>query len=73
VLLDTILSSVDHLDDYAKGLGDLNVAPDTLFSGSTNSHIATLVARHSRYVMLLKMKGKDIETVISAGIKLAHK
>jgi hypothetical protein len=64
VLLDTILSSVDQLHDYAKGLGDLNVAPDTHFSGSNNSHMATLVAHHSRYVVLLKMKGKDIETVI---------
>jgi IS30 family transposase len=28
-------------------------------SGSRNSHIATLVDRHSRYVMLVKVDGKD--------------
>ncbi len=44
-----------------------------LISGSNNSHIATLVERHSRYVMLVKVKGKDTETVISALIKHAHK
>ena len=43
-----------------------------LISGSNNSHIATLVERHSRYVMLVKVKGKDTETVISALIKHAH-
>ena len=44
-----------------------------LISGSNNSHIATLVERHSRYVMLVRVKGKDTETVISALIKHAHK
>ena len=44
-----------------------------LISGSNNSHIATLVERHSRYVMLVKVKGKDTETVISALIKNAKK
>ena len=44
-----------------------------LISGSNNSHIATLVERHTRYVMLVRVKGKDTETVISALIKHAHK
>ena len=44
-----------------------------LVSGSNNSHIATLVERHTRYVMLVKVKGKDTETVINALIKQAHK
>ena len=44
-----------------------------LISGSNNSHIATLVERHSRYVMLVRVKGKDTETVISALIKHAKK
>jgi len=44
-----------------------------LISGSNNSHIATLVERHSRYVMLVKVKGKDTESVINALIKHAHK
>ena len=44
-----------------------------LISGSNNSHIATLVERHSRYVLLVKLKGKDTETVITALIKHAAK
>tara|TARA_R110002111_G_C5934724_1_gene367104 strand:+ start:63 stop:1223 length:1161 start_codon:yes stop_codon:yes gene_type:complete len=44
-----------------------------LISGSNNSHIATLVERHSRYVMLAKVDGKDTETVVNALIKQAHK
>ena len=45
---------------------------DLLF-GSHNSQIATLVERHTRYVMLARIKGKDTETVINALIKQAHK
>ena len=45
---------------------------DLLF-GSHNSQIATLVERHSRYVMLVKVPSKDTETVINALIKQAHK
>lgn len=45
---------------------------DLLF-GSHNSQIATLVERHTRYVMLAKVKSKDTETVINALIKQAHK
>jgi len=45
---------------------------DLLF-GSNNSQIATLVERHSRYVLLAKVKSKDTETVINALIKQAHK
>jgi IS30 family transposase len=44
-----------------------------LVSGSNNSHVATLVERHTRYVMLAKVNGKDTETVINALIKQAHK
>ena len=44
-----------------------------LISGSNNSHIATLVERHSRYVMLVRVKSKDTETVINALIKHASK
>ena len=44
-----------------------------LVFGSNNSQIATLVERHSRYVMIAKVKGKDSETVINALIKQAHK
>jgi IS30 family transposase len=45
---------------------------DLLF-GSNNIQIATLVERHTRYVMLARVKGKDSETVINALIKQAHK
>jgi len=45
---------------------------DLLF-GSNNSQIATLVERHSRYVLLARVKSKDTETVINALIKQAHK
>ena len=44
-----------------------------LISGSNNSHIATLVERHTRYVMLVRVNGKDTKTVINALIKQAHK
>lgn len=45
---------------------------DLLF-GSNNSQIATLVERHTRYVMLAKVDNKDTETVINTLIKHAHK
>ena len=44
-----------------------------LVFGSNNSQIATLVERHTRYVMLARVKSKDSETVINALIKQAHK
>jgi len=40
-----------------------------LIAGTNNSHVATLVERHSRYVMLAKVEGKDTESVISSLIK----
>jgi IS30 family transposase len=45
---------------------------DLLF-GSKNSQIATLVERHTRYAMLVKVAGKDTESVINALIKHARK
>ena len=44
-----------------------------LITGSKNSTIATLVERHTRYVMLVKVTGKDTQTVVSALIKQAKK
>ena len=44
-----------------------------LIIGTNNSQIATLVERHTRYVMLAKIKARDSETVINALIKHAHK
>jgi IS30 family transposase len=43
-----------------------------LIFGSKNSQIATLVERHTRYVMMAKVNGKDTETVINALVKHAH-
>ena len=43
-----------------------------LLAGSKNSYIATLVERYSRYVMLVKVSGKDTETVVSALIEHAR-
>ena len=40
-----------------------------LIGGSGNSYVATLVERHSRYVMLVKVTNKDTEGVVSASIK----
>ena len=37
-----------------------------LLSGTNNSHMATLVERHSRFAMLIKVKGKDTASVVSA-------
>lgn len=45
---------------------------DLLF-GSNNSQIATLVERQTRYVMLVKLAGKNTETVVNALIKNAGK
>ena len=44
-----------------------------LIIGTHNSQIATLVERHTRYVMLAKIKARDTETVINALIKHAQK
>ncbi len=44
-----------------------------LIAGSKNTYIATLVERHTRYVMLAKVNSKDTETVINALIKQAKK
>lgn len=37
-----------------------------LISGSKNTHIATLVERRSRFTLLVKVKGKDTVSVVSA-------
>jgi IS30 family transposase len=44
-----------------------------LIAGSGNSFIATLVERHSRYVMLAKVGNKDSHSVIQALIKQSRK
>ena len=44
-----------------------------LIAGSGNSYIATLVERHSRYVMLAKVENRCTDTVINALIKQSRK
>ena len=44
-----------------------------LIAGSKNSHIATLVERHTRYVMLVKVTSKDTQTVVFALTRHAKK
>jgi len=44
-----------------------------LLIGANNSQIATLVERHTRYCMLVRVPGKDTQTVIDALIRQAHK
>ena len=51
----------------------LTLSEGDLISGPKNSHIATLVERHTRYVMLVKVDNKETQTVISALTKHAKK
>jgi IS30 family transposase len=44
-----------------------------LIGGAKNSYVATLVERHSRYVMLVKVANKDTESVVTALIKQSRK
>jgi IS30 family transposase len=44
-----------------------------LIEGSSNSYVATLVERHSRYVMLAKLTDKKTATVIAALVKQSKK
>ena len=43
-----------------------------LLCGSSNSYIVTLVERHSRYVMLAKVRNRDSRSVVSALIEQAR-
>ena len=40
-----------------------------LIAGSNNTHIATLVERQARFTMLVKVEGKDTQTVVKALIR----
>jgi IS30 family transposase len=44
-----------------------------LRQGSKNAFIATLVERHSRYVMFAKVENKNTDTVVNAFIKPSKK
>ena len=47
--------------------------PIHFLTGPNNSYIATLVERHTRYVMLVKVANKETQTVIAALIKQSRK
>ncbi len=40
-----------------------------LLSGARNTHIATLVERRSRFVLLVRVEGKDTDSVVSALVR----
>ena len=44
-----------------------------LLSGANNTHMATLVERHSRFAMLIKLPSKDTSTVVGALSKHVRK
>ncbi len=44
-----------------------------MIAGANNSYIATLVERHSRFVLLTKVANKDTQSVTTALIKQAQK
>lgn len=44
-----------------------------LIGGSRNSYVATLVERHSRFVVLIKVANKDTQSVATALIKQSQK
>ena len=44
-----------------------------LLIGANNSQIATLLERHTRYCMLVRVNSKHTETVVDALVKQAHK
>lgn len=46
---------------------------DLILGAAGNSQIATLVERHTRYVLLAKVNAKDTDTVVKALIKAARK
>ena len=57
---------------FGSGLQRLRIAPfpasgrADLLAGTRNSHIATLVERHSRFTILVKVPSKDTATVVAA-------
>jgi IS30 family transposase len=43
-----------------------------LLSGGKNTHVATLVERHSRFLMLVQVDGKDTGSVVDALVRQVH-
>ena len=61
--------SIDERSEDADKRKNLGHWEGDLVSGSGNSHIATLVDRKSRYTVILKLAGKDADSVNQALIK----
>ena len=61
---------VDDISIQRKALQRLKIVPSLVIgreiclSGTGNSHIATLVERHSRFTILVKVPSKDTATVV---------
>ncbi|HEY4981395.1 MAG TPA: hypothetical protein VII24_05495, partial [Pseudolabrys sp.] len=49
--------------------GGCFAAPHHPLSGGKNTHIATLVERQSRFVLLVHVEGKDSDSVVSALVR----
>lgn len=58
--------SVHERPERANSRSQLGHWEGDLVSGTKNTHIATLVDRKSRYTIILKLKGKDAESVNNA-------
>jgi IS30 family transposase len=77
------MGAIDHrkrvAHDRRRGYAERGYCPRFLpfqffdHTGSRNSYVATLVERHSRYVMLVKVANKDTESVVSALIKQSQR
>ena len=44
----------------------LAIGKENLLTGASDTHIVTLVERHSRFTMLVKLPRKDTTTVVAA-------
>lgn len=70
-ITDTV--SINERPANAKDRAVLGHWEGDLLFGDRNSQIATLVERQTRYLMLVKVAGKDAETVVNALIKNARR
>src|SRR3546814_2483777 len=61
-----------RIGDWSSDVCSSDLWEGDLLCGSSNSHIVTLVERHSRYVMLAKVPNRDSRSVISALIEQAR-
>ena len=75
-MIDCLISALITISERPASVEDRAVPghwEGDLLAGSNNTHIATLVERHTRYVMLAKVANKDTATVVNALIKQSKK